>query len=51
MKVFVRRGGPNEAAGLGLMREFLKREKLLGAVYGSDAVITRAIDEAIPTVC
>lgn len=51
VKVFVRRGGPNEIAGLDLMREFLEREKLLGAVYGSDSVITRAIDEAIPTIC
>ncbi len=47
VKVFVRRGGPNEAEGLALMREFLTREKLLGAVSGSEAVITKAIDEAI----
>lgn len=51
VKVFVRRGGPNEAEGLNLMREFLKRERFLGAVYGSDSAITRAIDEAIPTIC
>ena len=47
VRVFVRRGGPNEAAGLALMREFLEREKLLGAVYGSETIITRAIDDAI----
>ncbi len=47
IKVFVRRGGPNEAAGLALMREFLQKETLFGSVHGSDAVITRAIEEAI----
>lgn len=50
IKVFVRRGGPNEAVGLELMREFLSREKLLGAVHGSDAVITKAVDDAIKFV-
>ncbi len=47
VKVFVRRGGPNEREGLELMKAFLKKEKLLGAVYGSDAVITKAVDDAI----
>jgi ATP-citrate lyase beta-subunit len=47
IKVFVRRGGPNEAAGLSLMYDFLERESLLGAVYGSNEVITRAVEEAI----
>ena len=47
VKVFVRRGGPNEAAGLALMKTFLEKEQLLGSVTGSDAVITGAIDEAI----
>lgn len=47
IKVFVRRGGPNEAAGLSLMHDFLERESLLGAVYGSNEVITRAVEEAI----
>ena len=47
VKVYVRRGGPNEEAGLTLMREFLKKERLLGAVYGSDAVITKAVDDAL----
>ena len=47
VKVFVRRGGPNEHEGLELMKTFLKKEKLLGAVYGSDAVITKAVDDAI----
>ncbi len=47
VKVFVRRGGPNESEGLSLMKSFLKKEKLLGAVHGSDAVITKAVDQAI----
>lgn len=45
--VFVRRGGPNEAAGLALMEEFLSRENLLGSIHGSDTVITRAVEDAI----
>ena len=50
IKVFVRRGGPNEKAGLALMQEFLKREKLLGSIYGSETVITKAIQDAIAFV-
>ncbi|OGG73149.1 hypothetical protein A3A38_03410 [Candidatus Kaiserbacteria bacterium RIFCSPLOWO2_01_FULL_53_17] len=50
VKVFVRRGGPNEVAGLALMQEFLKREKLLGSIYGSDVVITKAVEDAITFV-
>lgn len=47
VKVFVRRGGPNEAAGLALMKEFLTKENLLGSVHGSGTIITKAVDEAI----
>jgi ATP-citrate lyase beta-subunit len=47
IKVFVRRGGPNEATGLKIMREFLERESLLGSIDGSDAIITKAVDDAI----
>jgi ATP citrate (pro-S)-lyase len=47
VRVFVRRGGPNEAAGLARMKDFLEKESLLGAIYGSDAVITKALDDAI----
>ncbi len=47
IKVFVRRGGPNEVAGLALMEEFLKREKLFGSIHGSDTVITKAVEDAI----
>lgn len=47
VKVFVRRGGPNEAAGLALMEGFLKKEDLFGSLYGSNTVITKAVDDAI----
>jgi len=47
VRVFVRRGGPNERAGLAQMHDFLETERLLGSVAGSDAVITAAIDDAI----
>lgn len=50
VKVFVRRGGPNEKAGLTLMREFLTAEELLGAVYGSESVMTKAVQDAISFV-
>ena len=50
VKVFVRRGGPNEQAGLSMMREFLTIEGLLGAVYGSEAVMTKAVEDAIAFV-
>ncbi len=50
VKVFVRRGGPNEAAGLKLMKDFLEKEQLFGSIYGSDEVITRAVEDAITFV-
>jgi len=50
IKVFVRRGGPNEAAGLKAMEEFLKKEQLLGSVYGSNTVITQAVEDAMDIV-
>ncbi len=50
VRVFVRRGGPNEAAGLSLMKNFLEKEQLLGSVYGSDIVIIKAVEDAITFV-
>ncbi|MFA7309492.1 MAG: ATP citrate lyase citrate-binding domain-containing protein [Candidatus Paceibacterota bacterium] len=47
VKVFVRRGGPNEETGLMLMKDFLEKERVLGSVHGSKEVITKAIEEAI----
>lgn len=47
VKIFVRRGGPNEVVGLELMQRFLEEEGLLGSIHGSDAVITQAMTDAI----
>jgi succinyl-CoA synthetase beta subunit len=47
VKVFVRRGGPNEKEGLALMERFLKDNDLFGSVHGSDAVLTDVIHEAL----
>ncbi len=46
IKVFVRRGGPNESAGLRAMEEFLKDENIFGSVYGSESTITKPVIEA-----
>lgn len=45
VKVFVRRGGPNEAAGLKLIRDFLTENTLLGCVYGHDTPLTQVVTE------
>ncbi|HEY4488312.1 MAG TPA: ATP citrate lyase citrate-binding domain-containing protein [Candidatus Paceibacterota bacterium] len=50
VKVFVRRGGPNEREGLALMRDFLEKEGLFGTVHGSDSEITSAMREAVTFV-
>jgi ATP-citrate lyase beta-subunit len=47
VKVFVRRGGPNEEEGLAHMKKFLADNHLLGSIYGSNDVLTQAIDEGI----
>lgn len=47
VKIFVRRGGPNEAAGLALMKEFLEKNGLLGSVHGSETLLTTPVQEAI----
>jgi succinyl-CoA synthetase beta subunit len=45
LKVFVRRGGPNEAAGLKLMRDFLTESSLLGSVHGHETPLTEVVTE------
>ena len=50
VKVFVRRGGPNEEEGLRIMKEFLEANGLLGSVHGSDDVLTVVVDEALEYV-
>lgn len=50
IKVFVRRGGPNEAEGLSLMKEFLIKHDIYGSVHGSDEVLTTVVDEALEAI-
>ena len=47
VKVFVRRGGPNELAGLRAMSEFLQKNDVYGSVHGSSQSITQPVTEAI----
>ena len=47
MKVFVRRGGPNEEEGLEMMKKYLKDNNLFGSVHGSDIVLTNVVHEAL----
>ena len=50
IKVYVRRGGPNEREGLALMEEFLKQHDIYGSIHGSDKVLTVVVDEALEYV-
>lgn len=50
VKVFVRRGGPNEVEGLAMMKKFLESSKLFGSVHGSDMLLTEVITEALEYV-
>ena len=45
VKVFVRRGGPNEEKGLKLMSDFLSHSKLLGSVHGHADPLTVVVRE------
>ncbi len=47
VKVFVRRGGPNQEEGLKIMRDFLKREDLFGEVKGPEMILTDIVKEAV----
>lgn len=50
VKVFVRRGGPNQKEGLAIMRTFLEEEGLLGRVVGPDVLLTDIIHDAIQSI-
>lgn len=50
IKVFVRRGGPNQDKGLSEMKTFLQKENLYGDVKGPDMVLTDIVKEAIEYV-
>ena len=45
VRVFVRRGGPNEERGLKMMSDFLKKSKLLGSVHGHVDLLTVVVRE------
>jgi ATP citrate (pro-S)-lyase len=45
VKVYVRRGGPNEIKGLKMMEDFLSESKLLGSVHGHADPLTLVVNE------
>lgn len=50
IKVFVRRGGPRQEAGLAAMRMLLAEYELLGAVHGPDISLPAAVEELLGAV-
>ncbi len=50
VKVFVRRGGPNEVEGLALMKSYLETAGLFGSVHGTETILTDVIHEALEYV-
>ena len=50
VRVYVRRGGPNEREGLKIMKDFLNRHSILGSMHGSEAILTTVVDEALEYV-
>jgi ATP citrate (pro-S)-lyase len=50
VKVYVRRGGPNEIAGLQLIREYLESANILGGVHGPELVLADIVKEALTEV-
>jgi ATP-citrate lyase beta-subunit len=50
IKVFVRRGGPNQEEGLALMKSYLEKHTLYGAVVGPDVVLTEIVQDAVNTI-
>ena len=47
IKVYVRKGGPNQDRGLALMKDFLEKNKILGFVAGPEMVLTEIVKKAI----
>lgn len=50
VKVFVRRGGPNQEAGLAKIKTSLEKNGLLGAVHDPSTPLTAAVTEALQEV-
>lgn len=50
IKIYVRRGGPNETEGLAMMKRFLIENGIYGSIHGSDKVLTTVVDEALEAI-
>ena len=50
VKVYVRRGGPNQTEGLAMMKEYLEKVKLYGYVTGPEMVLTDIVDKAVSSI-
>jgi succinyl-CoA synthetase beta subunit len=50
IKVYVRRGGPNEAKGLAQMHQFLTKSGLLGVVSNSKSQLTNVVKLALKNI-
>jgi succinyl-CoA synthetase beta subunit len=47
IKVYVRRGGPNQEEGLSLIKNFLVEKEILGSVNGPEIILTEIVRQAI----
>jgi ATP-citrate lyase beta-subunit len=50
VKIYVRRGGPNQEAGLARLKAVLEKNELLGAVHDPSTPLTEAVSEALEGV-
>ncbi len=50
IKVYVRRGGPNEAKGLAMMKDFLEHAGILGSVAGSEELLVTPVRAAVASI-
>lgn len=50
IKVYVRRGGPNQEKGLALMRDFLRENGIYGHVAGPEEELTEVIKRALAKI-
>ena len=50
LKVFVRRGGPNQKIGLKFIKDALEDIRILGGVYGPELVLTEIVSLAVKEI-
>lgn len=50
VKVYVRRGGPNQTEGLAMIKDFLEKNELYGFVTGPEMVLTDIVNKAVGNV-